>query len=302
MTSENIIFTVYTPVFNSESTIQRLYACLAKQSYTQFEWLIINDGSKDQSHQKIEEICQSNSILTIRYLPLAENIGFNASMNLAVEQARGELFLIAHADDEITPDALEKFALAWYGLSHDQRQRLQGVKCNCVDQHHNFLGDPFPQSPWVSDLFEIAFRKKIKGEKWGFIRTDIMREFPFPVDEKFSPESLIWYRMYHKYPALYINENLRIYYVDHSSTSLMHTTKSKGKFALGKRQVQLDFLNHYLPHLGFQPILVLKIMVSYWKFSFLAGISGWQALKDMRPVGIKFLSLTVLPAGWLLSK
>ena len=50
-------------------------------------------------------------------------IGFNASMNLAVEQARGELFLIAHADDEITPDALEKFALAWYGLSHDQRQR-----------------------------------------------------------------------------------------------------------------------------------------------------------------------------------
>jgi len=294
-------FTIYTPVYNSAKYISRVYESLVKQSYTDFEWIIINDGSKDNSSEKIREFIKKCTF-DVNFIDLKENIGFNMSMNLAVKQAKGELFLICHADDEFSSDTLETFSDVWENLDISLKKKVQGIKCNCKNQYGEFVGDLFPKDLWVADIFDLIYKYNIKGEKWGFIRTDVFREFPFPEDQKFTSEGVIWHRMYFKYPAVFVNKTLRTYYVNDNPDSLSVVTKSDPKYALGKRMLPLDFINLYFKRIKYKPKLVIVNFLMYWKFSFIAKINLLRALKEINSISMRLMSLVFLIPGLLLSK
>jgi glycosyltransferase involved in cell wall biosynthesis len=294
-------FTVYTPVYNSAKYFSRVYESLIKQSFTDFEWIIINDGSKDNSSSVIQEYIQKCSF-DINFIDLKENIGFNKSMNLAVKESKGELFLISHADDEFTSDALEIFNTLWENMDISLKERVQGIKCNCINQHGDFVGNPFPEDYWIADIFDLVYKYKINGEKWGFIRTDIFKEFPFPEDQKFTSEGVIWHRMYYKYPAVFVNKILRIYYVDDNPESLSVITKWDPKFAPGKRLLPLDFINYYFKRVNYNPKLIMYYFLMYWNFSFLSKITVHNALKDINNLSMRLLSLAFILPGYIISK
>lgn len=294
-------FTIYTPVYNSAKYITRVFDSLVKQNYSDFEWLIINDGSKDNSSEIIQELIK-NCTFDVNFIELKENIGFNKSMNLAAKNAKGELFLICHADDEFSPDTLKIFNELWENLNSSQKHKLQGIKCNCKNQYGVLSGGIFPKDFWVADIFDLLYKYNIKGEKWGFIRTDICREFPFPEDHKFTPESVIWHRMYFKYPALFINKTLRTYYVDENPVSLSVVTKNDPKYALGKRMLPLDFINLYFKRIYYKPKFVIINFLNYWKYSFIANIDMISAFKEIDSVSMRFLSLIFILPALLLSK
>jgi glycosyltransferase involved in cell wall biosynthesis len=294
-------FTIYTPVFNSAKYIHRVYDSLKKQEFIDFEWLIINDGSKDDSSEVIQELIKKCTF-SVNFIDLKDNIGFNRSMNLAVKEAKGELFLISHADDEFTPDTLEIFNELWENMDSPLKQKVQGIKCNCMDQYGKFVGDPFPQDYWVADIFDLVYKHKIKGEKWGFIRTEIIRKFPFPENQKFTPEGVIWHRIYYKYPAVFINKTFRIYYINDNPASLSATTKKDTKFAIGKRMLPLDFINLYFKKINFKPNAVIIFFLQYWKYSFLSKTTVYNSLKEITSLRMRILSLFFLMPGFLLSK
>ena len=294
-------FTIYTPVYNTGKTIHRVYKSLRAQTYRNFEWIIINDGSNDDSGEIIRFIIRESDF-EIKFLDLDENIGFNKSMNLAVKNADGEFFLISHSDDEFEPESLEIFQNSWNKLSEKQKKQLQGVKCNCKDQFGILIGDRFPKEFFISDIFEIAYKYKITGEKWGFIKTDIMQEFPFPKEHKFTPESLIWNRMFFKYPALFINDYLRVYYVDDNPESLSKRTKDANKFANIKRLVPLDYINIYFKKMIRYPIPLVKIIVSYTQYSLRAGLCINDILNEVNSFYKKILIVVLFPLSIILSK
>lgn len=283
-------FTVYTPCFNSAKYIERVYNSLSRQIYTDFEWLIINDGSTDNSSIIIKSLI-NNSIFDVNFIDLDINIGFNKSINLAVKNARGEFFLIAHADDEFDPEALNEFNRVWEGIDDKQKAKLQGVKCNCKDINGNLIGDPFPKDLWIADIFDLLYIYKIKGEKWGFIRTEILKEFPFPEDHKFVPETVIWHRIYYKYPAIFINKAFRTYYVDNNPSSLSKTTKSNLQFSFGKRLFHLDFINFYLSRVKCNFKLVVMNYIYFWRYSFESNIGIIRSINDIKSIRLRLISL-----------
>lgn len=294
-------FTIYTPVFNSARQVNRVYHSLINQTFTDFEWLIINDGSKDNSSEVIKGLLKTCPF-KINFIDLKENIGFNRSMNLAVNESDGELFLICHADDEFSNDALQIFSTVWDNLDSTSKSRIQGIKCNCKDQHGNLLGDLFPLDNWESDIFDLTYKYKIRGEKWGFIRTGIFKEFPFPDDQKFTPESVVWHRIYFKYPALFINQALRTYYVNDNAASLSVVTGNDPRYASGKRMLPMDFINYYFKRIHYRPRLIIINFLLYWKFSFLAKIKLSVALKDINNYFMRLLSVLFILPGYILNK
>ena len=294
-------FSIYSPVFNGAKCIHRVHKSLANQTFRDFEWLIINDASTDNSSEVIKELIKSCDF-PVNFVDLEKNIGFNRSLNLALEKANGEFFLIAHADDEFVPDALQAMTEAWDTLPAEVQKTLQGVKCNCNDQYGNLIGDLCPQDYWVADIFDLLYKYKVRGEKWGFIKTELRREFPFPEEEKFVPESVIWHRMYYKYKALFINRSLRIYYVDDDVNSLSQTTKARSKFSKGKRMLPLDYINYYFPRVGYNPKIMLVNLMVYWQFTFLSGIGISKGLKDIINPGMRLLAFFFILPGYLLSK
>src|SRR5271157_5948645 len=100
-------FTVFTPTYNRVRLLPRVYNSLCKQTYSNFEWLIIDDGSTDGTPDLVKK-WESEGHLSIRYYH-QENQGKHIAWNKAADLARGEYFLCADSDDEFVPNSLESF-------------------------------------------------------------------------------------------------------------------------------------------------------------------------------------------------
>lgn len=204
-------FTVFTPTYNRAHTLPQVYESLKAQTFRDFEWLIVDDGSSDGTAVLVQQWIKEGSI-TIRYFDQT-NQGKHIAFNRGVSLADGELFLTLDSDDTCVPYALERFHHHWENIGIQDRHKFSGVTCLCMDSKGQVIGSQFPSKSIDSDPITMETRYGITGEKWGFHRTEVLREFPFPVlsGEHFVPEGLIWNRIAKKYKLRFINEPLRIF-------------------------------------------------------------------------------------------
>lgn len=98
--------TVFTPTFNRGYIIEKLYESLKNQTFKEFEWLVIDDGSNDNTEEIFDKINKNNDFFKVRYYK-KENGGKHRAINQGVELAEGELFFIVDSDDQLTSYALE---------------------------------------------------------------------------------------------------------------------------------------------------------------------------------------------------
>ena len=103
--------TVFTPTYNRAYIIEDLYRSLQRQTYTDFEWLVVDDGSADNTQELFAAWQQEENPFPIRYYK-QENGGKCRAINRGLEMAEGELFFTVDSDDYLTDDALEK-VVAW---------------------------------------------------------------------------------------------------------------------------------------------------------------------------------------------
>ncbi|TKB69499.1 MAG: glycosyltransferase family 2 protein [Nitrospira sp.] len=235
------LFTVFTPTYNRGHTLKRVYESLKNQTCKNFEWLIIDDGSTDNTRGQVDEWCRQGQV-TIRY-EFQPNQGKHSAHNYALDLARGKFFLPLDSDDSCVPQALERFKCHWDTIPTEVRSEFSGVCALCVDQHGRLVGDRFPHDVFDSNSLEVTFRFRIKGEKWGFHRTDILKHFRFPAmaNASFIPESFVWFAIARHYKERYVNEALRIYWsqpsdaTEQDDMSAMGFNDSKKKSAICER-------------------------------------------------------------------
>ena len=98
-------FSVFTPVFNRGGLLSRVYDSLQKQTFKEFEWIIVNDGSTDDSDTVIKKIIE-NAVFPSTYIYLEHNSGKHIAQNRAVDVAKGEMFVPLDSDDYIIAEAL----------------------------------------------------------------------------------------------------------------------------------------------------------------------------------------------------
>src|SRR5688572_23550113 len=111
MPSRAYTFTVFTPTHNRAHTLQRVYDSLRGQTFRDFEWLIVDDGSKDGT-DRLAAAWARSADFEIRYRR-QPNRGKHVAFNAGVRDARGELFLPLDSDDACVPRALERFIHHW---------------------------------------------------------------------------------------------------------------------------------------------------------------------------------------------
>src|SRR5439155_17624599 len=137
-----------------------------------------DDGSTDNTSELVEE-WRAAAKFPIRYYS-QENGGKHVAFNRAVALAQGDFFLTLDSDDECVPHALERFLSLWKSISESEREKFSAVTCLCVDQNGAVVGDRFPADIMDSNPLELRFKYRVRGEKWGFQRTDVLRKFPYP--------------------------------------------------------------------------------------------------------------------------
>lgn len=285
-------FTVFTPTYNRAYTLSRVYQSLLNQTYRDFEWLIVDDGSTDNT-QKLIKKWQQEEKLTIRYV-WQQNTGKPGAWNRGVQEARGELFLTFDSDDACLPEALERFKYHWDSIPQDKKEQFSGVTVLCKNQDGQVVGGLFPQDILDTTCYEVETKYKLNQEKWGFHTTAIMQQFPFPQiqSEKFISESIVWNRISRHYLTRFVNEQLRIYYQNHSDSISKNSVLIRAQNANSARLYYQEYSD--LPISLFWKI---RGLLNYIRFSHHAKISWLDIITDSLH---KILTVLLLPVGWLI--
>lgn len=185
--------TVFTPTFNRYNTLSRLYESLKKQTNKNFEWIIVDDGSTDNTKKMIEIWSTESKDISISYY-YQVNSGKHVAINLGVKKAKGRLFFIVDSDDFLSCDAIEKI-IDWSRELSDNGN-YGGIVGNKANFHGNIIGTTFKDKKMDLTFLE-RIQYGISGDKAEVFFLDVIRNYPFPVfeGEKFCTEALVWNRM-----------------------------------------------------------------------------------------------------------
>ncbi len=297
-------FTVFTPTYNRAHTLGQVFESLNSQTFRDFEWLIVDDGSTDNTELLIRQ-WQMMSDFPIRYIR-QEHAGKHIAFNRAVREAKGELLLNLDSDDACVSEALERFKYHWDSIPESKRAQFSAVTALCKTSNGAIIGDRFPYDPTDSDSSEIRFRYRIGGEKWGFQRTDVLKDFPFPEVQggSYIPEGIVWTAIAKRYKTRYVNEPLRIYRVapvSGPSDQLMSRQNPKSH-AVGGIMEHKNILNYEMRYFRYAPDQFLRSAVHYGRFSFHCGIGLREQVKQLGPFVSRLLWLLALPAAYIVYK
>ena len=205
--------TVFTPTYNRAYILNRLYESLKKQSSKSFLWLIIDDGSTDNTEELVNAWIREN-IIEIRYYK-QENGGKQRAHNKAVELCDTELFICVDSDDYLTENAIEEFIKIWDSI--ENKQGISGIVALRGKDKNTPIGTRMPKGVRISPLCDLYDRYSFRGDTALLFRTDILKNYKFyvPEGEKFIGEGYIYLQIDQKYSLyvldkiLYITEYLK---------------------------------------------------------------------------------------------
>jgi glycosyltransferase involved in cell wall biosynthesis len=201
--------TVCTPTYNRGAYLNRVFESLCMQDFNGFEWVIVDDGSTDDT-----DVVVNNIIATARF-PVVflkqPNSGKHIAVNKALDIARGELFLILDSDDRCHHGALMTFYREWQQISV-RKDEVAGITVLTMYESGDIIGSRFPHARCIEYLPRYYERYTISGDKWDIHQTAIFKRYKFPETpgEKFCAEGLIWNRISSQYKMLFLNQALKV--------------------------------------------------------------------------------------------
>ncbi len=172
--------TIFTPTFNRAYIIEKLYNSLIRQSCNEFEWLVIDDGSTDNTKGLIQNLMKNKNNFDIRYY-WQKNGGQHRALNRAIEYAKGGLLVIVDSDDYLSDSAVDTLYRWWTSL--DNICDIAGVSGPMARFDGSIIGDNISFTGDFIDCFETErYKYGLNGDKVEAFFTDILRKY-YPIPE-----------------------------------------------------------------------------------------------------------------------
>ena len=199
------MITLFTPTYNRAHLLSRLYNSILMQDVIDVEWLIVDDGSIDDTEALIENF-KKESIINIRYYKKS-NGGKHTAINFGLQYAKGELFFIIDSDDVLAENALKIIKTHYQSIkNNDKICGIVGLS-QYIDKQE-IVGDYFLKNDWEVSFADIYLKYHLKGDKSVAFKTEVLQQYPFPEEQgvRFVFEAVVWHEMSKKYKVLAINE------------------------------------------------------------------------------------------------
>lgn len=189
-------FTVFTPTYNRADLLWDLYRSLCRQSFRDFEWIVVDDGSSDDTEEVVREIQNRESFFPILFRKV-ENGGKHRAWNLGLELASGELFFGCDSDDTLTDDALETADKVEKTIPADEKDHFAGICGLRGDKSSRIIGGSFDGDGYLDMTYLERDRYNAVGDKSEVFYTAVWRKYKYHEfeGENFLTEATALYRM-----------------------------------------------------------------------------------------------------------
>ena len=281
-------YTIFTPTFNRAYCLENLYKSLLNQTFNDFEWVVVDDGSTDGTLKMLNKF-QKQGKLNCTIIS-QKNSGKHIAINRGIMVTKGMFFMIVDSDDKLPVNSLEIInkkadtILANHQIAGvvGRKAYFNGKKVGTTD----FFQDK------ISNTLDIRFKDHLKGDLAEVFKSDILKEYPFPFfeNERFCPEALVWNRITEKYKMLYFDDIVySCEYLNDGLTAKIIQLRKESPKASMLYYSELEKYN--IPFLQ-----KLKANVNFWRFSFNSAESFWVLLKRVSFIN----SIIGLPFGFLM--
>ncbi|MBS4209163.1 glycosyltransferase family 2 protein [Bacillus sp. FJAT-50079] len=231
------LLTIFTPTYNRAYCLEACYQSLVHQTCNDFIWLIIDDGSTDNTKDLVDGWIKENNI-EIRYY-WQENQGMHGAHNSAYELIDTELNVCIDSDDYMPEDAVKKIGEFWRKYGSDKLSGLIGLDANT---NRELIGTKLPEHIKSSTLFDLYYKHGVIGDKKLVYRTELTKQFPYPLftNEKYVGLAYKYYMLDQQYELLLMNEILCCveYLQDGSSLNMFRQYRKNPKgFAFYRKEL-----------------------------------------------------------------
>lgn len=236
-------FTVFTPCYNSSSYIDRIKETLDKQTYRNFEWIVVNDASTDNTSVLLQEYIKTVDF-PVKFFDLKKNQMLAANYNLAFDNAEGEIFVITGHDDIYLPKMLEIYNELYEKYDSPE---VCGLVGRCVDQNGKVTPREFTKPLMSYWEYGVDEKGKYTGEAPRAIKTEVLKKYmPFDPEEKLNPpiEELM---SCDGYKFITTNEIVRNYFYGNSPDSLCFSVKKYRLHAWKRSQLYINKFQFFMP-------------------------------------------------------
>lgn len=182
---------VLTATYNRSEMLTELYDSLVKQTNQNFEWIVVDDGSTDDTVSAMTSIIDKHKEEFRIKFQSQPNGGKHRALNLAMKFALGEVVFIVDSDDVLSADAINSVISNWDEYYDDDRVAI--VSFLRISREGRLLGQ-FGDDIKVGSLLDLKYHKNLKGDFAETIRASLLKEIPFPEipNEKFMSEGWLF--------------------------------------------------------------------------------------------------------------
>ncbi len=282
--------TVFTPTYNRVELLGRCFKSMKSQTNKNFIWMIIDDGSTDNTTEVVQKWMQNFHGFEIQYFYKA-NGGLHTAYNEAIKNIKTELCVCVDSDDFMPNDAVEKILNFWEKYGDENYAGIVGLDYNI---HGEIIGDPLPNQKSVNLIDLLIGKYHINnGDRKNVVRTELYKAAApmksFPGEKNFNPHYM-HLLISKEYDFLVMNENLCYveYQPEGMTASILKQYRNSPRSFAEIRKLYLTFKEAPLK-------FKVKQYIHYWSSCFLAG--RWCGLTKYNPV----LLIISVPMGIVLT-
>ncbi|MFV0305990.1 MAG: glycosyltransferase family A protein [Moheibacter sp.] len=294
---------IITPTYNRADTLHRVYNSLCTQELKDIVWVVMDDGSTDETEELIRQYKDENKI-EIQYFKDTNKHKFLTVFE-GVKKVTTPYFVIWDSDDAYPSDSLK--------ILYNEISKLPlngefiAVMGLSMDIEGEIVGDSYPMDVYDGFILDIRYKYKVRGDKNGIFITDIYHKVLNQINTKrFRKGVYIPYSVfYNKYDALgyktrFINKIIRVYHKDDNDTASVSNTRWFGRNRYGLMEGHLSFINEYGSKLLKFPKALVRNIVGYHVYSLSQKIKFVEINRRLKH--FRWLSILLFPLSFLYYK
>ncbi|WP_312321617.1 glycosyltransferase family 2 protein [Soonwooa sp.] len=294
--------TVVTPTYNRAHTMTRTYESLKQQSFKDFKWLIMDDGSTDGTKELVEQF-KSESIIDIDYF-WNENQHKFITVFEGIKKVTSPYFMILDSDDTYPKNSME--ILVEESDKIKNQDDYIGIIGHSADENGNIVGDKFPIE-FDGSIFDMRYKYKVRGDKNGIFFTKTYHRYLDKFDyEKYKGKGYIpqtvFFNIYDSegIKTRFINKIVRNYHFDEDDQQSVSNTRWTGRNTFGLMEGYRSFLNCYHKQLKNYPSTLIRNLVGYQTYSLINNKNLSEINNGI--INFKVLSTLIFPLTLIYKK